>query len=425
MTLRRVAGALAATVLTTAGLVASPALPAAPAASLGPAGVRGAAQQGWESAVQELLDRRAAALVSRDREAFLATVDPRASDGFRDAQARLFDGAASVPLESYELTLRTEDAFDLSQGVPSGHGADEVRLPAVEERHRIRGVDAVDAVADLWLTFVRRGDRWFVNDDDDVADLGLLTQRWPWDYGPVTLVESDQVVVMADPADADRARSLLDITLEAFARLRRSLDWPAPPKVLVVLPRSTDELEKILQTNFDLSNFVAFATADVDRADEVGGWMWTSPRVFAQEANLARHGRDFQIETLHHELVHVVAFDKAGPNISNWIHEGHADWLALDRPRPRAVTGTDGRLPLDHEFVTGDGTSILRAYRESESAVAFLGARVGPDAPSRLFEELGAIRLTPGTWRYHLDAVLTSVYGAGFEPFQADWNGGR
>lgn len=383
-------------------------------------------QERWEDAVQELLDARAAAVTARDRDAFLATVDPSATDEFREEQARLFDGLASVPFETYRLNLRADDVEDLGHAVAGGRGgADEIRLPLVEEHLRIAGIDAVDAVHDLWYTFVRRDGRWYLNHDADVADLGLLTQRQLWSFGPVATTEGGRIVVMSAPGDVERAQGLLTITEEAFDRLRATLDWEAPPKVLVVLPETTDQLEDILQTNFDLSNFVAFATADVDRSDGAGGWEWTAPRVYAQEANLSRHGRDFQVETLHHELVHVVSFERAGPFVPNWLHEGQADFLALGRPEPVPVAGTDGTLPLDHEFVTGGRDSILRAYKESTSSAAFLAERAGPDAPARLFEALGAVRVAPGTWEYHLDQALRQVYGKGLAEFEADWDGGR
>ncbi|HVM39693.1 MAG TPA: hypothetical protein VM618_02800 [Acidimicrobiia bacterium] len=332
---------------------------------------------------------------------------------------------ATVPFESYRLLLRADDVRDLSRAVEGRRGADELRIPAVEARYRLAGIDATDMVESRWYTFVRRGDRWFVNADDDLDDLSLLTQRHLWDAGPVAFTGADRVTVMSAPGDADRAEALRAIAEEGYDRLRSTLDWEAPPKVLLVLPRSVDELEAMLQTTFDLTNFVAFAVADVDRGPDANQWTWTSPRVFAQETNLSRHSRDFQVETLHHELVHVVGFPKAGPHIPNWLHEGHADFLALGRPAPSAVAGSDGSLPLDHQFVTGGRDRILRSYRESTSAAAFLAEAKGPDAPSRLFEVLGAVRLEPGTWRYHLDQALEEVYGAGVEEFEAAWNGGR
>lgn len=414
MTLRRAAVIVALALLTLA----------APASSR--AGESGSGAEPWERDVQGVLDARAEAVLERDREAFLATVDPEAPQRFREAQATLFDGLATVPFASYELEALTDDVSDLSRAVAGERDdADEIRLPLVEERHRIDGIDGIDAVSDFWYTFVRRGDRWFLNADDDLADLGLETQEHLWSFGPVTFVEGERSVVMHRPGGEERAQSLLDITEQAFDRLVQTLPWESPPKVLVVLPESTGQLEEMLQTNFDLTNFVAFATADVDRREEVGGWEWTAPRVFAQEQNLARHSLDFQIETLHHELVHVVAFDRAGPHIPNWLHEGHADYLALEQPRPSAVSGTDGDLPLDFQFITGGRDQILRSYRESTSAAAFLADAVGPDAPSELFAALGAVRMEPGTWEYHLDQQLREIYGEGLAEFEADWNGGR
>lgn len=415
MTLRRAAVIVALTLLTLVAPV-----------STSRAGQSGGGVEAWEAAVQEVLDARVRAILGRDRDAFLDTVDPEAPQRFREAQATLFDGLATVPLESYSLEALTDDVSDLSGAVDGDRdGADEIRLPLVEERLHIEGIDDTDAVSDLWYTFARRGDRWFVNADDDLADLGLETQKHLWSFGPVTFVEGDRSVVMHRPGGEERARSLLDITEQGFDRLVQTLAWEAPPKVLVVLPESTGQLEEMLQTNFDLTNFVAFATADVDRSEEVGGWEWTAPRVFAQEQNLARHSLDFQIETLHHELVHVVAFDRAGPHIPNWLHEGHADYLALGQPRPSAVAGTDGDLPLDFQFITGGRDRILRSYRESTSAAAFLAQAVGPDAPSELFAALGAVRIEPGTWEYHLDQQLREIYGEGLAEFEADWNGGR
>ncbi|MBI2169165.1 MAG: hypothetical protein HYU28_06635 [Actinobacteria bacterium] len=388
----------------------------APAAQDGP---------GWVPEVQALLDARAAAVLARDREAFMATVDPDASDTFRRAQDTLFTGMSSVPFEAYRLEVRADEVEDLSAAVPDDRGEDEMHLPLVEERFRLAGIDAVDAVHDLWYTFVRRGDRWYLNEDNDVSDLGLLTQRHLWSFGEVAVTDGSNVAVLSAPADADRARALLEITEEGMVRLRESLDWAAPPKVAVMVPGSTSQLEEILQTNFDLTNFVAFASADVDRGEEAGGWAWTAPRIYAQEANLTRHSRDFQVETLHHELVHALGFDRSGPFIPNWVHEGHADYLALDQPRASAVAGSDGRLPLDYEFVTGGRAKILLAYRESTSAVSYLADTKGDDGPTRVFEALGDRRLEPGTWEYHLDQALTEVYGKGFEAFQSDWNGGR
>ncbi len=138
---------------------------------------------------------------------------------------------------------------------------------------------------------------------------------------------------------------------------------------------------------------MAFASASVDRDDD---WESTAPRVYVQDTNLARSRRDFQLQTFHHEFTHVAAFPLAGPFVPSWIHEGLADWMATGERHPSAVDGSDGVLPEDWEFTTGGGESILRAYDESTSAMAFLAAKKGKGAPLDLLVRVGELRVGAG-----------------------------
>jgi hypothetical protein len=195
-----------------------------------------------------------------------------------------------------------------------------------------------------------------------------------------------------------------------------------PAQIVVVLPHTLDQLREILQATFDLSNFVAFASAAVDRDED---WQSTAPRVYVQDTNLARSRQDFQLQTFHHEFTHVAAFPLAGPFVPSWVHEGVADWMAGGEKAPMAVDGTDGVLPEDWEFTTGGGESILRAYDEGTSAMAFLAAKKGNNAPLDLLARVGELRVAPGTSEYRVDQGLRAVYGTGLDQFQKDWNGGR
>jgi hypothetical protein len=381
-----------------------------------------AAAESREAAVQAVLDEREAAIRNGDREAFLDTVDPGADEEFKARQAALFDGLRSVPLSSYELLLRTDEAPDLAVGLDGRYAADEVFLPAVEARYRIEGVDAVDALDGFFYTFLLRDGRWRIVSDTDVEDLGLPSARNLWDFGPVARDRSPHFTVLFQSTDRRRAQALLRLAEEARDRLAATFDRPLPDQVLLVLPHSVDQLAEMLQSTFDLTNFVAFAAASVDR-DE--GWESTAPRVFAQDVNLVRSGRSFQLETLHHELVHVAAFPLAGPNVPAWVHEGVADWIANGRGRPTEVAGSDEVLPDDFEFTTGGLDAIVSAYQESTSAVAFLAQAKGLEAPLDLLVEAGQARIAPGTVDHHTDAALRSLYGKGLVDFQHDWAGGK
>ncbi|MGH9004689.1 MAG: hypothetical protein ACRDYV_16305, partial [Acidimicrobiia bacterium] len=334
----------------------------------------------------------------------------------------LYDGLRSVRMAKYELILRTDEIADLSAGLEARYTADAVYLPAVESRYRIEGVDTVDALDGFFYTFLLRDGRWRIISDTDVEDLGLPSARNLWDFGPVGRAGSAHFTVFFQPSDRKRAESLLVLAEEARERLADGFDEPLPDQILLILPHSVDQLAQMLQATFDLTNFVAFAATAVDRDR---GWEATAPRVFAQDVNLGRSRRSFQLETLHHEFIHVAAFPLAGPFVPAWLHEGVADWLAKGRGRPSEVAGSDEVLPEDYEFTTGGLDAIVSAYQESTSAVAFLAQSRGADAPLDLLVEAGEARVAPGTMDYHTDAALRSRYGMSLAGFQAQWRGGK
>lgn len=377
------------------------------------------------AAVQAVLDTRVAAVTAGDEAAWLATVDPEAPATFREAQRRLFVGLRTVPLEVYRLEARTDETGDLAAGadLSSKYGGARVQLPETRQRLRLRGYDALDAVDSLWLTFVERDGGWFVGADEDLAPLGLDTARGPWDFAPIEVRESDHFLTIFHPAQRERAVALSAIAEEAMATLRERWDQPWSERIPMILPADTTELERLLQSTIDLDKFLAFVAYGADREE---GWVATAPRIYIQDANLSKHGRDFQVETLVHELAHAAGAPLAGPFVPAWVHEGVADWIATGRsPRERRPGGSDGVLPRDHEFSTGAQSSIIEAYGESRSAASFLAERGGVGAPTALFREVGSVRTAPGNADHHLDAALrrTTAGALGLADLQAGWAG--
>lgn len=386
-----------------------------------------------EEAVKQVLAQRVDALKRGDRAAFLDSIDPAATGEFKVRQGHLFDGLRSLPLESYELELRTDEVPDLAAGLAVRYpGAEAVFLPPVEAHYRLTGIDTIDAIDGYYYTFLLRGGRWRIVSDRDLEDIGLPSARNLWDYGPVNQQRTAHFTILHDPADRKRAEAMSTLCEQGYARLKSTFssgDTPGPgsnkavpQQIVVVLPHTLDQLREILQATFDLSNFVAFASAAVDRDDD---WESTAPRVYVQDVNLSRSRRDFQLQTFHHEFTHVAAFSLAGPFVPSWVHEGVADWMAGGEQEPSAVDGTDGVLPEDWEFTTGGAESIIRAYDESTSAMAFLATEKGKTAPLDLLARVGELRVAPGTAEYRVDQGLEAVYGAGLDQFQKDWDGGR
>ena len=374
-------------------------------------------------AVQSMLDRRAAAVRDKARDAFLATVDPQAPAEFRAAQARQFDGLVTVPMGSFELRATVEDSGDLGVGLASRYGGARVFLPETRLVYRLAGYDDRDAVDRLWLTFVERDGAWYVAGDSDLEPLGLETDRQLWDFGPVVQQRSEHVLVLSHAEQADRAAALASMTEEAVAAFNARWDRPWSGKVPVVLPGSVDELERLLESTVDLDKFVAFAGYGVIQDDE--GWMATAPRVFVQDDRLGRYSREGQVETLVHELAHFAGAPLAGPFVPGWVHEGVADWVATGRRSgERRPGGGDALLPRDYELTTGAAAAIVRSYRESRTAISTLAAEEGAAAPIAFFVELGALRVAPGSVDHNADTALRAATGMTLGQLESAWAAG-
>lgn len=377
-------------------------------------------------AVNALLDQREAALAAGDLSAWMATVDPEAPGAFRDRQRTAFAGWGVVPVERFALDARTDDTGDLALGMQAElvgrYRADAVFLPETRRHFRLAGYDDRDTVEYLWLTYVRRGDQWYIGGDEDLRFLGLDTAVTLWELGPVEVQRSEHFLVVSPPDRAGRAQQIIELAERAWTRFEDQWDHPWSGRLPVILPGSVADLETILQTTFDLDNFVAFVAYDAIRDD---GYEPTAPRMYIQDANLSRHSGAFQLDTMVHELVHAATSTTAGPFNEPWVHEGLAEWVTRGSPAGgRAPSGSDGRLPEPHEFTTGGNAAIVRSYEESTSAFAFLAGRAGAGEPVRFFEQLGARRVVPGSADHHAGDVLRAVADLDLRAFEEAWSGG-
>src|SRR2546426_1768850 len=158
---------------------------------------------------------------------------------------------------------------------------------------RFHDYDDRDDVASLFLTFVQRDGRWYVGGDADLSPLGLDTARGLWDGGPVRAVPTTHFLVLSHPEDAARADALSAIAEEAMGALLTRWSRPWSARIPLVLPHSVKELEDILQSSFDLENFVAFVAYGSVRDRD---WEATAPRIYIQDRNLSRYPRSFQVQ---------------------------------------------------------------------------------------------------------------------------------
>jgi hypothetical protein len=420
VTLRRVASALVAIALCWG-------LGAAEEGSAEPAGGSGA-----RAAIQALLDRRARAFVERDEAAFMATVG-RADPGFYRRQKRMFRWAAAVPFGSYRLVARWDRHGDLARVSDVGRysGADAVSIPLTEERYRIAGFDRHAAVGDAFFTFARHDGAWRIVDDSGLEHVGLPSARHLWDFGPVTIARSPHFLLLRHRCDSridcpPSTGDILALAEQALGRVESLWDVPWRKSVVVVAPTTTAELARMLQTTFDLDNFVAFAASsvDVERGFSYGGH-----RVLFNPESITNRSSTDVLQILTHELVHVATRPASGPFVPVYIDEGVAEQVAHESsPDALEFLGTvvsrgefDRRLPTDVEFLTGSADDIYTSYQEAQSAVRFFVDRWGFDRLEDFYVRLGRPAVAAGTAGYHVDRALRATVGVSAAEFERAW----
>ena len=298
----------------------------------------------------------------------------------------------------------------------------------VKERIGFRGYDATPTAEDAFLTVVKGPRGWSVVADDDVQSLALQSQRNLWDFGQVDKLEENGVMVLYHPSERAAAARLLKVTQVARTRVKR--DWPLPwreDRIVLMIPRTVDELTRILQTTFDLSTFVAFAAVSVDRS---AGYRLSGARIFLHWPNFRRQSETNQRVILQHELTHKASFEVSGPSISAFMDEGVAQYygeMGYPHPTSQLRAGVrsgrfDRRLPDDYRFITGPPSDIYLSYEKADHFTAYLGARFGKSAGARLYRAVGTENtIAPGTWRYHLDRASRSVLHLPFATAERDW----
>ncbi|MDQ3940374.1 MAG: hypothetical protein M3238_03375 [Actinomycetota bacterium] len=403
------------------------------ATTLSPSGgtsVAGAAATDRDrAAIQSLLDRRAEAVLARDRDAFLATIatDSRA---FVARQRRFFRHVGDVPLASYRLVVAWDRYGDLVRPSDAARypGAEVVSIPLTEERYRIEGFDRAEAVEDTFFTFVKERGEWLIAEDTDLDDLTLFSGRKLWDFGAIEARRSRHFLLLDHPcvgSSCPAEHDYLGLAEQGLSRVARY--WrDVPRRTVMLVPETEAELGRLIQATFDLDNFVAFAYSTVDLDEGVD---YTGHRVILNPDAFRGRPSDVVLQILAHEMLHVATRDAAGPFIPIFVDEGWADHVGNDaNPAALAFFNSEvaaglfsGELPEDYEFTVGSGTDIYRSYQESQSAVRYFVGRWGRRAFVRFYRHLGRQRIAPGTVRYHLDRSLKKVIGLDYDAFQRDW----
>ncbi|WP_424236565.1 hypothetical protein [Actinophytocola sp.] len=392
--------------------------PGRPMGAVSPAPPVDHADDSRTDAVTGLLNRRAKALVDRDEQAFLATLDPRADDAFVSTQRRLFQNVAGVPFDEWSYRLHPDEVFDVT-GLPdrfTSSPSDELWAPKVDLRYALRGGDVIPTERAMGYLFARHGGDWYLRSDTALDSQGRRTWRGPWDFGPCVVTATEYGIVLSHPGSqpmVDRLIRELDPSVRAVSEL-----WPTrwSRRVVMILPDSAGEMRALVGPDFPVESVVAVAVAD--RVDN------KTRSVAGQRVVLSPTGvRSLSIASLRvvlrHEITHLAARADTVDGSPTWLLEGFADYVGY---RDSGVTLAEGApdlakqvrdddppaaLPEDRAF-RSSGSDLDLAYQQSWSLARYVADAYGEKSLIEMYRELAAAGAVSAT---ETDRMLRDVLG--------------
>ena len=371
------------------------------------------------NAVRALLDRRAAAVLARDRAALLATVLPGAT-GLRASQAAWLADLAQVPLAAWSWQLESADAYPLPAQL-SATVADRLAT-RVQLSYRLAGFDTEPVTGTEYLTFGRSGGTWYLISDTDHP--GGDTELW--DLGPVTAVHGRYSLVLGlgDKARLEPFAQLADRAVPAVSAVWGD-GWGQ--RTVLLVPRTQDQVGSLL--GMDPAGFGSIAAvtsgelgaAEAQRTERIT----VNPPVWAE---LSAFGR--QVVTTH-ETTHVATRAITDSWTPRWLAEGAANWTGYLHSglTPRqicpelaadvAAGRVPDQLPADSAF-DGSAPDLPQSYEQAWFACRSIVRRHGAPALPAFYRAVAATGGAGGQ-RTAVDTALRRVTGTGLAAFTALW----
>ncbi|MET9499390.1 hypothetical protein [Streptomyces sp. NPDC006552] len=368
------------------------------ACGCGADGLRGDARS---AAVQDVLDKRARAVLDQDGAAYRAT---------GGADPYLLLDLAAVPLDSWAYRLTRLD------------GSGTRVHAAAELRYRVDGYDKEPVVAERTLTLLRKDGRWRVVDDEPAAKSGQQL----WEQGRVTAVKGAHSLVLGVDQQRSVLKSYAAIADEAVPAVTDAWGKKWARRVVVMVPGSLDGMGDLLGS--PAANYRGIAAVTTGEA----GGARTAPadRVIVNPEAYGVLGAFGKQVVLTHETAHVATRAVTTPATPLWLSEGYADWTGYRRTgrtpaeaapelRRAVQQGTPpGSLPEDADFgFSGDAGRLARAYESGWLACRMIADRWGEAKLNGFYAAVGGHRRRAGA----VDEALRSVLGLDEDDFTAKW----
>ena len=350
------------------------------------------------AAVNQVLSKRASAVLQDNQAAFLADVDA-GNKSLVTRQRSLF---ANLRQFGFARLVYQQLGQQYDEAVTQKYGP-STYLVAIAMTYQIRGIDAVPVRAMLGYTFTERADGgWMLVSDTDLDKrLPRGSHQEAWDTGAVLVKRAPRVLVVVENGQDALANSLLGRASSAVKAVTRS--WPGGWNGAGVVIALDDKIVR----GADYT-----APKNAEDAIAMATWVYrTLPGEVNGEGQRAdsyvvinpRNRAKVDARTLAHEFTHV-ATAPSGAHAPRWLVEGAAtyveflpmdgaDNLALDKYRLEVRTKylvKAKSLPADAVFFQQSDSS----YPLSWLAVDYLFERFGGTEVGTLYQEMAALGST-------------------------------
>lgn len=362
--------------------------------------------------IRATLDRRAAAVLRHDTDAYVAVVARDATD-LRTAQRKEIGHLADMPIGSW--TYRLTDV--------SPHGADRATAD-VRLDYRIKDYDSAPVSVDRVLDLERdpSGGRWYVTGDRAAEGGG----RQLWEQGDVEVVRGTHSLVLGVGRSRDE---LTEIAATADRAVPDVSDaWPErwAGRVVVQVPDTVQDMAELLGS--PAANYRGIAAVTTG---ETGG-SGTAPadRVIVNPQAYGMLGAFGQRVVLTHETTHVATRTRTSNATPTWLSEGFADWAAYRAEQRTAAEiapeladavrrgDRPAALPTDEDFgFDGDADRLARAYEGGWLACELIADDWGEEKLYAFYRAVGGHSGRDGA----VEQALHEVLGTTPQDFTVRW----
>jgi voltage-gated potassium channel Kch len=350
------------------------------------------------AAVDQVLNKRAQAVLQDEQAAFLADVDT-GNKNLLQRQRALF---ANLRQFGFARLAYQQLSQQYDQAVTQKYGP-STYLVAIVMTYQIRGIDAVPVRAMLGYTFTERpsGGWMLVSDTDLDKRLPRGSHQEAWDTGEVLVKHAPRVLVVVEKGQERLASNLVAKASSAVKAVTKS--WPGGWTGAGVVIALDDKIVRGADYTVPKNAEDALAMATWVYRTLPGEVTGAGERADSYVVINPRNRSKVDARTLAHEFTHV-ATAPYGAYAPRWLVEGAATYieylpmdgavdLALGKYRQEVRTKYLARaksLPADAVFFQHSDSS----YPLSWLAVDYLFSRFGGTEVGTLYQEMAALGST-------------------------------